>query len=335
MKIAINGFGRIGRQILRIILEKNSALEVVAVNDLTDNHTLAHLFEFDSTYGRYPGSVKLVSKNEMEIDGKIIKILAEPNPEKLPWKEMEIDLVLECTGRFREHEKASLHLNAGAKKVLLSAPAKGNKGADATLVMGVNENQYDPENHHIISNASCTTNCLTPVVKVLNDHFTIKKGLMTTIHASTNDQRILDLPHKDLRRGRSCLQNIIPTTTGAAKAVAKVLPELEGKLNGMAVRVPTATVSLVDLTIEAEKSTTAEAVNEAFKQFAKNHPAIMKVEERSLVSKDFQQDPHSATVDAQNTMVIDGNMIKVLAWYDNEWGYSARMVDVAEYILSR
>ena len=332
MKIAINGFGRIGRQIMHIIMQTKSDLEVVAINDLTDNKMLAHLFEFDSTYGRYPGTVELKGEDEIVIDGKAIKIYTQPDPEKLPWRELGVEVVFECTGFFRKHEDASKHINAGAKRVILSAPAKGDKGADATIVMGVNEEIFDPENHHIISNASCTTNCLAPIVKVIQENFSVKRGLMTTIHAVTTSQKILDLPDKDMRRARSCMQNMIPTTTGAAKAVGLVIPEVLGKLTGMAVRVPTPTVSLVDLTVEVEKNTTVEEVNAALEKRAQEIPNILKVEKRALVSKDFQKDSHSSTVDAQNTMVMDGNMLKVLAWYDNEWGYSCRMVNLAEYI---
>lgn len=335
MKVAINGFGRIGRQIMHRIMQKKSGLDVVAINDLTDNKMLAHLFEFDSTYGRYPGKVELKGENQIVIDGKAITIYAEPEPEKLPWGDLGVDLVLECTGRFRKHEDASKHVTAGAKRVLLSAPAKGDKGADGTFVMGVNEDTFDPDKHIIISNASCTTNCLAPVAKAINDAFGIKRGIMTTIHAVTTSQKILDLPDKDMRRARSCLQNMIPTTTGAAKAVALVIPDLKGKLNGMAVRVPTPTVSLVDLTVELGKDVTPEEINEALEKRAKEIPEFLKVENRPLVSKDFQMDSHSSTVDALSTMVMEGNLAKVLAWYDNEWGYSCRMVDLAEYISNK
>ncbi|MFH1012796.1 MAG: type I glyceraldehyde-3-phosphate dehydrogenase [Candidatus Peregrinibacteria bacterium] len=332
MKLAINGFGRIGRQTLRILLQKKSKLEVVAINDLTDNATLAHLFAFDSTYGRYPGTVKTEGKNAIVIDGKKIQIVAEADPEKLPWKKLGIDIVLECTGRFRTHEDASKHLKAGAKKVIVSAPCKGDKGADVNIVMGVNEETYNAKKHQIISNVSCTTNCLAPIAKALHDTFTIKRGLMTTIHAATNDQKILDLPHKDLRRARSVLGNMIPTTTGAAKAVGLVIPELKGKLSGLAVRIPTKTVSLVDLTVEVAKKTTAEKVNAALEKRAKKTPKILEVEHRPLTAIDFQQDPHSSIVDAMSTEVMDGTFVKVLAWYDNEWGYSNRLADLAEYI---
>lgn len=330
MKVAINGFGRIGRQILHIIMQENNDLEVVAINDLTPPDMLALLFEFDSTYGRYPGTVEL-KDGEMVVDGKSIKMFAERDPSVLPWGDLGVDVVMECTGVFRTHEKASLHVKAGAKKVIVSAPCKGEKGADATVVMGVNENVLTGD-EIVISNASCTTNCLAPVAYALNNAFGIKRGIMTTIHAVTGAQKVLDMASSDARRARSCIQNIIPTTTGAAKAVGLVIPELNGKLTGMAVRVPTPTVSLVDLTVELDKDVNSEEVNEALKKRALEISTILKVEDRPLVSKDFQKDPHSSIVDSQNTMVMGGNMIKVLSWYDNEWGYSARMVDLAQYI---
>jgi glyceraldehyde 3-phosphate dehydrogenase len=333
MKIAINGFGRIGRQIMHIIMQKKSKLEVVAINDLTDPSMLALLFEFDSTYGRYPGKVELKG-DKMVVDGKAIKMFAEPDPTKLPWKDLDVDVVMECTGVFRTKEKASLHLQAGAKKVILSAPAKGDTPIDATIVMGCNEETLKGD-EKIISNASCTTNCLAPVTKALLDAFGIKRGIMTTIHAVTATQNVLDAPSKDPRRARSCMQNMIPTTTGAAKAVGLVIPELKGKLTGMAIRVPTPTVSLVDLTVELEKDVTAEEVNAALEKKAKEIPTILKVENRALVSKDFQMDSHSSIVDAISTIVMEGNLVKVLAWYDNEWGYSSRMVDLAEYISNQ
>jgi len=334
MKVAINGFGRIGRQILHRIMQTNNDLEVVAINDLTDNEMLALLFQFDSTYGQYPGKVSLDGDN-LVVDGKKIKILAEPDPEKLPWADLGVELVMECTGRFRKHEDASKHISAGAKRVIVSAPCKGDKGADVTVVMGVNEGDYNPETDVIISNASCTTNCLAPVTKVLNDSFGIQHGIMTTIHAATNDQRILDLPHKDKRRARSILRSMIPTSTGAAKAVGLVLPEVKGKLTGMAVRVPLPTVSLVDLTVNVKKDTTPEEVNAAFAKYAQENPEILHLEKRPLVSIDFQMNSHSSIVDAENTMVMNGNMVKVLSWYDNEWGYSCRMVDLANYIANK
>jgi glyceraldehyde 3-phosphate dehydrogenase len=333
MKVAINGFGRIGRQILHIIMQNKADVEVVAINDLTDPEMLALLFEFDSTYGRYPGKVGL-KNGEMVVDGKSIKMFAEPDPTKLPWGDLGVDVVMECTGVFRTYEKASLHIQAGAKKVILSAPGKGEKSVDATIVMGVNESILTGD-ETIISNASCTTNCLAPFAKVLNDSFGIKRGIMTTIHAVTTSQKILDMADKDMRRARSCMQNMIPTTTGAAKAVGLVIPEIKGKLTGMAVRVPIPTVSLVDLTVELEKDVTAEEINAAFEKRAQEIPEILKVENRPLVSKDFQMDSHSSIIDAPSTMVMGGNMVKVLAWYDNEWGYSCRMVDLAEYISKK
>jgi len=335
MKVAINGFGRIGRQILHIIKQSKSKLEVVAINDLTDNKTLAHLFEFDSTYGRYPGKVATKGDDTIVIDGKPIKLFAVAEPEKLPWKKLGIDLVMECSGRFVKYDEAYRHIKGGAKRVLISAPSKGDKKADITIVMGVNEEKFDAKKHFIISNASCTTNCLAPVVKVLNDAFGIKRGIMTTIHSATNDQKILDLPHKDLRRARSCLLSMIPTSTGAAKAVGLVIPEVAGKLTGTSVRVPLPTVSLVDLTVDTKKNVTVESINAAFGAYAKKHPKIMQLETRPLVSKDFQMDSHSSIVDALSTMVIDDNMVKIFAWYDNEWGYSCRMVDLAEYISKK
>lgn len=335
MRIAINGFGRIGRQALHIIMKEAKNLDVVAINDLTDAATLAHLFEFDSTYGRYPGKVSLKGKDTILVDGKTIKIYSEPDPEKLPWKQLKVDLVLECSGYFTKVDGASKHLKAGAKRVVVSAPCKGDKAADANIVMGVNEKIYNPKKHFVISNVSCTTNCLTPIVKCLHDAFKIKRGIMTTIHSATNDQRILDLPHKDLRRARSAIQSMIITSTGAAKAVSLVIPELKGKLTGISVRVPLPTVSLLDLTFDVSRKVTAEEVNKAFEVWAKKNPTILQVEKRPLVSKDFQQNSHSAIVDALSTMVVDDTMVKVLAWYDNEWGYSHRLVDLAVYIAKK
>lgn len=333
MKVAINGFGRIGRQILHRIMQTDNELEVVAINDLTDPGMLAHLFQFDSTYGRYPGTVELKG-NEMIVDGRVIKLFAEKDPTQLPWGELGVDVVMECTGVFRTKEKASFHIQAGAKKVILSAPAKGEEGPDATVVMGCNEGILTGD-EKIISNASCTTNCLAPFAKALHDAFGIKRGIMTTIHAVTASQKVLDAPDKDFRRARSCIQSMIPTTTGAAKAVGLVIPELQGKLTGMAVRVPLPTVSLVDLTIELEKEVTAEEVNDVLRKRAAEIPEILQVEDRELVSKDFQMDSHSSIVDAKSTMVMGGNMVKVLSWYDNEWGYSCRMVDLAKYIATK
>ena len=328
-RIAINGFGRIGRQMLRIALTRKSKLEIVAINDLVPVETLAHLFAFDSIYGRYPGEVK-VTNGALVIDGHAIRVTAEKDPANLPWRELDIDVVIESTGFFTERDKAAAHLAAGAKKVIISAPGKN---VDATIVLGVNEGVYDPTAHHIISNASCTTNCLAPVAKVLHDTFGIVKGLMTTTHAYTADQRLVDSPHKDLRRARAAALSIIPASTGAAKAVGEVLPDLKGKLTGLALRVPTPTVSVVDLVVDLARDTTAEEVNAALKQAAdgplKN---ILCFEERPLVSSDFRGDTHSSIVDAASTLVIGGNMTKVIAWYDNEWGYSCRLVELAELI---
>lgn len=331
-RVAINGFGRIGRNIFRANLKKN-LFDVVAINDLGDAKTLAHLLKYDSLYGELPVDVEVKSEDMIVVDGKEIRMITERDPEKLPWLEEKVDVVLECTGFFRDREGANKHIQAGAKKVVVSAPGKD---LDFTVVLGVNEDKYQASEHHLISNASCTTNCLAPVAKVLNDEFGIVRGLMTTTHAVTNDQKILDLPHKDLRRARAAFESIIPTTTGAAKAVAMVLPELEGKLNGMAMRVPTPTVSVVDLTVELEKETTTEEVNNALKTAAagplKN---ILLVNELPLVSVDFRGNPHSSIVDAPFTEVMGGNMVKVLSWYDNEMGYSTRMVDLVGFISEK
>ncbi len=331
VKIGINGFGRIGRLVLRAAVV-NPEIEVVAVNDLTDAETNAHLFKYDSVHGTFPGDVK-ASDGEIVVNGKAIKVFSEKDPKKLPWGDLGVDIVIEGTGKFRDKEKAAAHLETGAKKVIITAPAKNE---DLTIVMGVNEKKYDPANHHIISNASCTTNCLAPVAKVLNDKFGIKCGLMTTTHAYTNDQRILDLAHKDLRRARAAAQSMIPTTTGAAKAVALVLPELKGKLTGVSVRVPTPNVSLVDLVVELEKSTTAEGINQAFKDAAAGDlNGILAYSDLPLVSRDYNGDPHSAIVDGPCTMVINGNLAKVFSWYDNEWAYSVRVVDCALYVAGK
>ncbi len=331
VKVAINGFGRIGRNVLRASIGE-SAIEFAAINDITDPATLAHLLKYDSIYGRFDGTVE-VGENALIVNGKTIKIIAERDPAKLPWKELGVDIALECTGLFTAREKASAHLEAGAKKVIISAPAQDE---DLTICMGVNHKLYDPTNHNILSNASCTTNCLAPVAKVLQDNFGIVKGLMTTIHAYTNDQRILDLPHKDLRRARAAALSMIPTTTGAAKAVSLVLPELKGKLDGMAVRVPVATVSLIDLVFESEKETTAEEINAAFKKASEGElKGVLGYSEDKCVSVDFNRDPHSSTVDALSTKVIGGNQAKVLSWYDNEWGFSSRMKDLMLYIIEK
>ncbi len=331
VRVAINGFGRIGRNILRASL-KETDIEIVAINDITDPHTLAHLLKYDSVLGRIDAEVAS-SENGLIVNGKEIRITAERDPSKLPWKELNIDITLECTGLFTERDKAAGHLSAGAKKVIISAPAKNE---DITLCMGVNNEKYDPAEHHVISNASCTTNCLAPVAKVLHNNFGIVKGLMTTVHAYTNDQKILDLPHKDLRRSRAAAVSMIPTTTGAAKAVALVLPELKGRLDGLAVRVPVPTGSLIDLVVETEKETTAEEVNAALKSASGAELAgVLGYCDEPLVSIDFKANPNSSIVDALSTKVIGGNMVKVLSWYDNEWGFSCRMRDLVKFIASK
>jgi len=315
-KIAINGFGRIGRQTLRRILEKHPHLEVVAINDLTDSKTLAHLLKYDSVYGIFEKEIKC-------------QMLAEKDPEKLPWKELKVDIVLECTGLFTDSESARKHIKAGAKKVIISAPGKDTPG----FVLGVNADKFEAEAVDVMDMGSCTTNCVATIAKVLNDNFKIQKGFMTTIHSYTNDQRILDLPHKDLRRARAAALNIIPTSTGAAKALGKMIPELNGKMDGISVRVPTPTVSLLDLVVEIEKPATKEEVNEVFKKAAgsKELSGILRVEENELVSSDFIGDSHSSIVDLAETM-INGNMVKVVGWYDNEWGYSCRLAEFAEFV---
>ena len=331
VKVGINGFGRIGRLVFRAALE-NPEIEIVAANDLADVETNAHLLKYDSTHGKLNRSVE-VKSGSIFVDGKEVKILSEKDPAQLPWGDLGVDIVVESTGVFRDAEGAGKHLTAGAKKVVITAPAKNE---DITIVMGVNEDKYDPANHHIISNASCTTNCLAPVAKVVDDEFTIKRGLMTTVHSYTNDQRILDLVHKDLRRARAAAESIIPTTTGAAKAVALVLPHLKGKLNGFAMRVPTPNVSVVDLFVEVEKSATAESVNAALKAAAEGKlKGILAYTDEPLVSRDFNGDPHSSIVDGLSTMVIEDTLVKVIAWYDNEWGYSCRVVDLVAYIASK
>lgn len=324
-KVAINGFGRIGRQSFAAALEKGYDFDFVAINDLTDAATLAHLLKYDSVHGKFKGEV-YADGDALVVNGKKIRVYAEKDPSNLPWKELGVDVVVEATGRFRDREKAQLHLQAGAKKVVITAPAKGE---DITIVLGVNHQQYDPDKHFIISNASCTTNCLAPVAKVLLEKFGIVSGLMTTIHSYTNDQRILDLPHKDLRRARAAAVSMIPTTTGAAKAIGLVIPELKGKLDGMAVRVPTPNVSLVDLTVILEKETTAEQINEEMKKAAETElKGILVYCDEPLVSIDFNHSPASSTFDALSTKVIDGKLAKILAWYDNEWGYSNRVADL-------
>lgn len=331
IKVGINGFGRIGRNVFRVAIN-NPKFEVVAVNDLTDAKTLAHLLKYDSVHGTLNAEVKAVDGG-IQVNGKVVKVLAEKDPASLPWKDLGVDIVVESTGRFTEKDKAMAHIKAGAKKVIISAPAKNE---DITIVMGVNQDKYDPANHHVISNASCTTNCLAPFAKVLQDKFGIKSGLMTTVHAYTNDQNILDLPHKDLRRARAAAMSIIPTTTGAAKAVALVLPELKGKLNGFALRVPTPNVSITDLVAQLEKPATAEAVNAALKEAANGDlKGIMAFSEEPLVSKDYNGDAHSSIVDGLSTMMVGDNLVKVVSWYDNEWGYSNRVVDLISFIIGK
>ena len=330
-RIGINGFGRIGRNTFKVILEKYAdVLEIVAVNDLTDANTLAHLLKYDSVFGKFDGKIE-VQENSLVVNGKRIQILAERDPGNIKWKELGVDLVLECTGFFTAREKAEVHITkGGARKVIISAPAKGE---DITIVLGVNEGRYDKEKHHIISNASCTTNCLAPLAKVLHESFGIVRGFMSTVHSYTNDQKILDAPHQDIRRARAAAMSIIPTKTGAAKAIGVVLPELEGKLNGFSYRVPTADVSVVDFAVEIEKNVTKEEVNDALKAAAEGELAgILNYSEEPLVSMDYKGNSASATVDSLLTMVIDKNMIKVVAWYDNEWGYSTRCADLAAFI---
>ena len=332
VKFAINGFGRIGRCILRAVLQRDEKLEIVAINDIDKPSTLAHLFKYDSIHRTWPGSVKATEKG-LVIDGREYAVTAEKDPAKLPWKSLGVDVVLECSGRFTKKEDARKHLDAGAKKVLISAPAKGQ---DLTVAFGINHDQYDPSKHQIISNASCTTNCLAPVAKVLHDACGLEYGLMTTIHSYTNDQRILDLPHEDLRRARAAALSMIPTSTGAAKAIGEVLPALKGKLHGVAIRVPTPNVSLVDLTVRVSKSTTVDDINAAFRKAAEGPlKGILQYSEDLTVSVDYNGNTHSAIFDATNTLVMEGSLAKVFAWYDNEWGFSQRMVDVAKFIASR
>ncbi|MEK3798500.1 type I glyceraldehyde-3-phosphate dehydrogenase [Peribacillus sp. FSL H8-0477] len=331
IKVGINGFGRIGRNVLRAAL-KNPGVEVIAINDLTDANMLAHLLQYDTIHGTLPETVS-VDGEYLVVDGHKIKVLAERDPAQLGWGELGVEVVVESTGRFTKRNDAAKHLEAGAKKVIISAPGSDE---DITIVMGVNEEKYEAANHHVISNASCTTNCLAPFAKVLNDQFGIVRGMMTTVHSYTNDQQILDLPHKDYRRARAAAENIIPTTTGAAKAVALVLPELKGKLNGMAMRVPTPNVSVVDLVVELEKNATAEEINAAFKEASEGDlKGILAYSELPLVSRDYNGAPASSTIDALSTMVLDGNMVKVLSWYDNETGYSSRVVDLIDYIAKK
>jgi len=332
-KIGINGFGRIGRQVLKAIRDYYpQELEVVAVNDLAPPETNAHLFKYDSNYGRFPGKVGVEGDN-LRIDGSLVRVFAERDPAQIPWKDVGAQIVVESTGLFTDAEKAKAHLGDGVKKVIISAPAKNE---DLSLVLGVNDGNYDPAKHHILSNASCTTNCIAPVAKVLHDSFGVKRGLMTTVHSYTNDQVILDTVHRDLRRARAAALNIIPTTTGAARAVTVVIPELKGKLHGLALRVPTSTVSIVDFVADLEREVTVEEVNEALKKAAAGPlKGILEYEEEPLVSIDFKGNPASSIVDAANTMVIDGNMVKVLSWYDNEWGYSCRTADLCSLMAKK
>ncbi|ASV68751.1 glyceraldehyde-3-phosphate dehydrogenase [Cytobacillus sp. FSL W7-1323] len=327
-KIAINGFGRIGRMVFRKAI-LDDTLEVVAINASYPPETLAHLIKYDSTHGAFQGEV-IPEDDALVVNGKRVQLLSNRNPEELPWKQMEIDIVVEATGKFNSKDKAMLHLNAGAKKVVLTAPGKNE---DVTIVMGVNDEALNIAEHDVISNASCTTNCLAPVAKVLEDKFGIENGLMTTVHAYTNDQKNLDNPHKDLRRARACAQSIIPTSTGAAKALSLVLPQLKGKLHGMALRVPTPDVSLVDLVVDLKRDVTIDEVNAAFEDAAQNElKGILDITEEPLVSIDFTTNPHSAIIDGLSTMMIGENKVKVLAWYDNEWGYSCRVVDLVKYV---
>lgn len=333
LRVAINGFGRIGRNVLRSAKQsQQTGIDFVGINDLADADTLAHLFSYDSVHGRYPGSVT-VSEKGLEVDGDEIRIFSERDPASLPWDELGVDIVIESTGFFVDRDSAAKHLEAGASKVIISAPGKNE---DITIVLGVNHDAYDPDQHHVISNASCTTNCLAPVVKVLTEEFGFRRGLMTTVHAYTSDQRILDFPHKDLRRARAAAMSMIPTTTGAARATGLVLPEVAGRIDGMAIRVPTADVSIVDLVAELERDTTEEEVNSAFKFAAEGAlRGILGVSEEPLVSIDYTGDSHSSIVDAVSTSVMDGRMVKVLSWYDNEWGYSSRVVDLVSFVGER
>lgn len=328
IRVAVNGFGRIGRLVFRRIMEQFPDIEVVAVNDLTEPEVLAYLLKYDSVHGRYQGTVS-VEDEFLVVDGKRIKVFSQKDASLLPWKSLEIDTVLECSGHYREREKAELHLKAGARKVIISAPAKN---PDITVVMGVNHKEIKPE-HRILSNASCTTNCLAPVAKILDDHFGIVKGLMTTIHAYTADQRLQDAPHKDFRRARAAAVSMIPTTTGAAKAIAEVIPRLKGKLDGMAIRIPVPNVSLVDLTVETAKKTAVKEINEKMREASlKSLKGILSYTEDPVVSVDFNHADYSSNFDALSTSVIDGTLVKVLSWYDNEWGYSSRVVDLLRYV---
>ena len=333
-RVGINGFGRIGRQVLRAINERHSeALQVVAINDLTDTATNAHMFRYDSNYGIYPGTVEATSDDSIAIDGQEVKVMAERDPSQLPWADHGVDIVVESTGFFTDASAAAGHKEGGAKKVIISAPATGE---DATIVLGVNEGTYDPNSHHVISNASCTTNCIATMTRVLHDAFEVKRGLMTTVHSYTNDQKILDQVHSDLRRARAAAVNIIPTTTGAAKAVGLVLPELNGKIHGMALRVPTPTGSVTDFVAELGKNATEEDVNDAYREAADSHMAgLVEYTEEPIVSSDIIRNPHSSIIDGLSTMSMQGNMVKVVGWYDNEWGYSCRTADLAAFLADK
>ncbi|MGZ3714115.1 MAG: type I glyceraldehyde-3-phosphate dehydrogenase [Ktedonobacterales bacterium] len=333
IRVGINGFGRIGRQSLKAMLDRHpNDLEVVAINDITDTETNAHLFRYDTTYGRFPGTVE-VAENDIVINGKRIKVFAQKDPAQIPWGEVGAQIVVESTGFFTDADKASAHLRDTVRKVIISAPAKGE---DITIVLGVNQEKYDPAKHNIISNASCTTNCLAPAAKVIFDNFGIEKGLMTTVHSYTNDQRILDVVHKDLRRARAAAANIIPTSTGAARALALVIPELKGKFDGFSLRVPTITVSVVDFVATLSKPTTRDEVNDAFKKAAAGPMnGILDYTDEPLVSSDFRGDPHSSIIDGQSTMMVGDNFLKVIAWYDNEWGYSSRVADLTSFVGER
>jgi glyceraldehyde 3-phosphate dehydrogenase len=332
-RVGINGFGRIGRQSLKAIMERHGRdLEIVAVNDLTDTKTNAHLLKYDSTYGHFPGEIE-TTPDSLIVNGHTVKVISQRDPAQIPWGDLGVEIVIESTGLFTDASKAAAHLKGGAKKVIISAPAKGE---DITIVLGVNQDMYDPSKHNIISNASCTTNCLAPAAKVLNDTFGIERGLMNTIHSYTNDQRILDQVHKDLRRARSAGTNIIPTTTGAARALALVIPELKGRFDGMSLRVPTITVSVVDFVAIVRKEATKDSLNDAYKQAAAGSlNGILGYTDEPLVSSDFRADPRSSIIDGLSTMVLGGNMVKVLAWYDNEWGYSCRISDLTDFIAKK
>ena len=334
IRVGINGFGRIGRQSLKAMLERYSnQIEVVAINDLTDTETNAHLFRYDSTYGRFDGQVEVLDNNDLSINGKKIKVFQQKDPAQIPWGDLGAQIVVESTGFFTDASKAKAHLHDSVKKVIISAPAKGE---DITIVLGVNEDKYDPATQNIISNASCTTNCLAPAAKVIQDTYGIDRGMMTTVHSYTNDQRLLDVVHSDLRRARAAAQNIIPTSTGAARALALVMPELKGKFDGFSLRVPTATVSVVDFVALVNNPATVDAVNDAFKQAAAGKmKGILDYTDEPLVSSDFRGDSHSSIIDGLSTMVLGDNMVKVIAWYDNEWGYSSRVADLTNFVGER